>query len=182
MGKETGLGTRPGIVDGSAHLRWYAVHTQPRRELRAKNHLENQSYQVFLPLRLKTIRHARKLMNVASPFFPRYLFIQLDLTQHRWRSVNGTVGVTGLVMQGDIPHPVPRGVVEAMIASIDSKGLLCFADSLKPGTQVRLAAGPFADQLGILDRLDDSGRVRVLLEIMGGNIPVHLDRKYVTAA
>jgi transcription antitermination factor NusG len=56
--------------------------------------------------------------------------------------------------------------VEAMIDSVDAKGFLCLQQTLKPGTQVRLAAGPFAKQLGTLDRLGDSGRVRVLLEIL----------------
>jgi len=162
--------------------RWYAAHTQPHREVRAKDQLENQGYEVFLPRRLKTVRHARKLTNVPAPFFPRYLFIRLNLTQHRWRSVNGTFGVTSLVMQGELPHPVPRGVVEAMIASVDAKGFLYLQETLQPGTQVRLAAGPFSEQLGTLDRLDDSGRVRVLLEIMGGTVPVHIERKFVTAA
>ena len=162
--------------------RWYAVHTQPNREVRAKNQLENQEFEVFLPIRLKTVRHARKLINLAAPFFPRYLFIQLDLTQHRWRSVNATFGVSSLVMQGELPHPAPRGVVEAMIASVDAMGLLCLEQNLMIGAQVRLAAGPFAEKLGILDRLDDSGRVRVLLEIMGGTVPVQLERKFVTAA
>jgi transcriptional antiterminator RfaH len=162
--------------------RWYAVHTQPNREARAKNQLENQAHEVFLPRRLKTVRHARKLTNVAAPFFPRYLFIRLDLTRDRWRSVNGTVGVTRLVMHGDLPHPVPRGVVETMIAAIDPKGFLCLEEGLKIGSQVRLLAGPFAERLGTLDRLDDSDRVHVLLEIMGATIPVQLERKFVTAA
>ena len=162
--------------------RWYAVQTQPNRELRAKGQLENQAYKVFLPRRLKTVRHARKLTDVAAPFFPRYLFIRLDLTRDRWRSVNGTFGVTRLVMQGEMPHPVPRGVVEAMLASVDDKGFLCLGESLKVGSQVRLAAGPFADQLATLDRCDDCGRVRVLLEIMGASVPVQLERKFVTAA
>jgi transcription antitermination factor NusG len=69
-----------------------------------------------------------------------------------------------------------------MIASVDASGLLRLEENLKVGSPVRLAAGPFADQLGILDRLDDSGRVRVLLEIMGGTIPVQLERRFVTAA
>jgi transcription elongation factor/antiterminator RfaH len=172
----------PPAVGGNDHERWYAVHTQPNRELRAKSQLENQAYEVFLPRRFKTVRHARKLTNVAAPFFPRYLFIRLDLTRHRWRSVNGTFGVTSLVMQGEMPHPVPRGVVEAMIASVDAQGLLSFEECLEVGSQVRLAAGPFAEQLGTLDRLDDSGRVRVLLEIMGRTVPVHLERESVTAA
>jgi transcriptional antiterminator RfaH len=175
-----GAQTHAGAVSDAT--RWYAVHTQPNREARAKNQLENQAYEVFLPRRLKTVRHARKLSNVAAPFFPRYLFIRLDLTRDRWRSVNGTFGVTRLVMQGDLPHPVPRGVVETMIAAIDPKGFLCLEESLKMGSQVRLLAGPFAEQLGTLDRLDDSGRVRVLLEIMGATVPVQLERKFVTAA
>ena len=180
--EQIGVGAQQTITSEGDQGRWYAVHTQPHREMRAKIQLENQSYRVFLPLRLKTVRHARKLTNVAAAFFPRYLFVWLDVTRHRWRSVNGTSGVTGLVMQGEAPHPVPRGVVEAMIASADAKGILRFEESLKPGTQVRLSAGPFADQLGMLDRLDDSGRVRVLLEIMGGTVPVHLKRNCVTAA
>jgi transcription elongation factor/antiterminator RfaH len=172
----------PCVVTDNGCLRWYAVHTQPNRELRAKSQLENQGYEVFLPRCLKTVRHARKLTNVAAPFFPRYLFVRLDLVQHRWRSVNGTFGVSSLVMQGEKPHPVPRGVVEAMIAFVDTSGFLCFKESLVVGTQVRLAAGPFAEQLGILDRLDDSGRVRVLLDIMGAAIPVYVERKFVVTA
>lgn len=169
-------------VDSNDRTRWYAVHTRPNREFRAKNQLENQGFEVFLPRRLKTIRHARRLTNRPAPFFPRYLFIRLDLTQHRWRSVNGTFGVTSLVMQGEMPRPVPKGVVEAMIASVDASGLLCLKQNLIVGTQVRLAAGPFAEQLGILDRLDDSGRVRVLLDIMGAAIPVYVERKFVVTA
>ena len=156
-------GAQSSPVDIGGDGRWYAVHTQPHRELRATIQLENQSFRVFLPRRLKTVRHARKLANVAAPFFPRYLFVHLDLNRQAWRCVNGTFGVTSLVMQGDMPHPAPRGVVEAMLASVD-------------------AAGPFADKLGILERLDDSGRVRVLLEIMGGTVPVHIERRFITAA
>ena len=85
-------------------------------------------------------------------------------------------------MQGELPHPVPRGIVETMIAAVDSNGFLRLEESLKIGTRVRLMAGPFAEQLGTLDRLDDSGRVRVLLEIMGATVPVQLERKIVTAA
>ena len=48
--------------------------------------------------------------------------------------------------------------------------------------QSRELSIPFADQLGTLDRLDDSGRVRVLLEIMGATVPVQIERKFVTAA
>src|SRR5262244_81166 len=94
--------------------RWYAVHTLPFAEARAERHLQRQEFRTFQPKRHKTIRHSRKLSTVEAPFFPRYLFIVLDLSRHQWRSVNGTIGVSRLVMRGDQPHPVPPGVVEAL--------------------------------------------------------------------
>ena len=180
------LGDPTGIVYGDpgapgGNARWYAVHTQPKREFYARLQLEGQGFRVFLPKGLRTIRHARKMTDVEAAFFPRYLFVELDLTRHPWRRVNGTFGVTNLVMRGDLPHPVPRGVVETMVNSIDRNGLLRLDQGLVVGAQVRLTAGPFAEQLGILDRLDGSGRVRVLLELLGGPIPVEVRREFVRA-
>jgi transcription elongation factor/antiterminator RfaH len=152
--------------------RWYVAYTRPRCEARAQVQLENQGFRAFLPRRQQTIRHARKLTSVLAPFFPRYLFVVLDLTRQRWRSVSSTVGVAGLVMQGDLPQPVPRGVVETLVASSDALGLLQLRQQLTVGGTVRLAAGPFAERLAILDRLDDSGRIRVLLDILGRQVLV----------
>jgi transcriptional antiterminator RfaH len=173
---------RTDRVAPSDGVRWFAVNAQAKRELRAKRQLENQGYQVYLPQRLKTVRRSRKLVTVVAPYFPRYLFITLDLSRDQWRNINSTFGVSSLVMAGERPHPVPPGVVEAMIAATDENGLLSFEHSLKVGAAVRLLAGPFAEQLGVLERLDDSGRVRVLLDIMGGSVPVRVARELVAAA
>lgn len=162
--------------------RWYAVHTLPYAEKKAEAQLENQRFCAFLPKRQKTIRHARKLSTVVAPFFPRYLFVALDLHRQCWRSVNGTIGVSSLVMGGERPVAVPHGVVESMLAAADAGGLLRLGSNLKVGSLVRLAAGPFAEQLGILDRMDDSGRVRVLLNILGRQVPVCVSRAHALAA
>ena len=156
--------------------RWYAVHTLPFAEKRAEAQLLNQNFYAFLPKRQKTVRHARKLSTIIAPFFPRYLFVALDLNRDRWRSVNGTFGVSGLIMAGDLPCPAPHGIVESMLGMTDEEGVLQLHANLKVGSQVRLAAGPFAEQLGILDRLDDSGRIRVLLNIFGRQVSVSLNR------
>ncbi len=161
---------RPGALSGGE--RWYAVHTLPFAEARAEVQLHRQGFRTFQPKRHKTVRHARKSTTVEAPFFPRYLFIVLDLSRHQWRSVNGTFGVSRLVMRGDQPHPVPRQVVEALIAAADARGILQFGDKLQVGGPVRLMAGPFAEQLAILDRLDDAGRVRVLLDILGRQVAI----------
>ena len=152
--------------------RWYAVHTLPFAEARAEDQLRRQGFRTFQPKRHKTVRHARKLRTAEAPFFPRYLFIVLDLTRDQWRSVNGTFGVSRLVMRGDQPYPVPPGVVETLIAAADARGILRLAEKLRVGGSVRLMAGPFAEQLATLEELDDFGRVRVLLDILGRQVAI----------
>jgi transcription elongation factor/antiterminator RfaH len=159
--------------------RWYAVQCLAHREPAAQAHLENQSYSVFLPKRIKTRRHARKLETVLVPFFPNYLFIDLDLSRERWRSINGTYGVARLVMRGDVPAPAPIGVVEALRSACDERGVLTQSCDLLEGQRVKILAGPFTDLVGELERLDDSQRVRVLLDIMGGRFPVLVPRDHL---
>jgi transcription elongation factor/antiterminator RfaH len=171
--------TRPLSASLLAGERWFLARTLPCREATAERHLMRQGFRSFLPRHLKTVRHARKLRTVTPPIFPRYLFVVLNLERDRWRSVNGTTGVASLFMAHDRPVPVPEGVVETLIQSTDKSGTLQFVDTLERGQKVRLVAGPFAQALGILDRLDDAGRVEVLLEIMGGRIRAKLSQSWL---
>src|SRR5687768_12928093 len=66
----------PGQLGGH---RWYVVFTQPNREFHAQMQLAAQGFRSFVPRYRKTVRHARKLKTVSAPFFPRYLFVALDL-------------------------------------------------------------------------------------------------------
>jgi len=154
--------------------RWYVVRTQPHREAQAARQLENQAYRAFLPRFLKSRRHARKFETVLAPLFPRYMFIVLDLGRDRWRSVNGTYGVDRLLMRSGEPEPVPLGLVEQLTGAADTNDAVRFSTGLKQGQTIRVTAGPFAELMGTLESLDDQGRVRVLLEIMGGSVPVLL--------
>jgi transcription elongation factor/antiterminator RfaH len=164
------------LADGE---RWFVVHTLPYQEKRAQIQLENQRYRTFLPKREKTIRHARKLTTAVAPFFPRYMFIILDPERDQWRPVDSTLGVGGMVMQGNRPQPVPPEIVETLIASTGSDGLLQLRPQLNVGDPVRLTQGPFAEYLGTFDRLDDSGRVRVLLDMLGRRVPILVEGHHV---
>lgn len=162
--------------------RWFVVRAKPHREALAARQLENQSYRVFLPLLLKGRRHARKFETVAAPLFPGYLFMILNLTWDRWRSVNGTHGVDRLLTQGGRPAPVPHGLVEQLLAAANQDGVVRHSTDLKPGQTVRVSAGPFADLVGRLQPLDDPGRVRILLVLLGGQVPVSLPDSLVVPA
>ncbi len=159
--------------------RWYVVRTLAQRERLAVQQLDNQGYRAFLPLHLKTRRHARKVETISAPLFPRYLFTILDLTCDRWRSINGTFGVERLLMSGAKPQAVPYGLVESFISAADEDGTVHFDFHLHEGQSVKVVAGPFANLIGRLERLDDKGRVSVLLELLGGSVRVALPRKFL---
>jgi transcription elongation factor/antiterminator RfaH len=165
----------PNACEG-ARSRWFVVCSRPHCEKRALAHLLNQKFKCFLPLHEKTVRHARQFRAVQAPLFPRYLFVRLNLEQDRWRSVAGTVGVSNLIMEGDRPKPIPDAIVEELIALADRSGLVSVAPRLEVGGAVRLVTGPFAGMVGELLALDDDGRVRVLMNILGLGTVVRAER------
>jgi len=162
---------------------WYAVHTHPREEFKALSHLRRQNYEVYLPRYTKTIRHARKSERVIRPFFPRYLFVRLDLAVNGWRAIRSTVGVNDIVCFGEQPAPLPAGVIEAL-QSRETEGLIELANknAIKPGENVIVLAGPFAHQLGLCVSVSDNERVAILLDLLGRKVRVLIDTDVVTAA
>jgi transcription antitermination factor NusG len=152
----------PAAAIGPAR-RWYVVQTHARKEALAAANLARQGFGLHLPQICRVVHHARRVREVQRPLFPGYLFVALDLALDRWRPVQSTFGVRSIIMDGDRPRAVPRGLVESMIASAG----VGYRRELAVGDDVRFLSGPFADRLGRLLEMDDAGRVRVLLDILG---------------
>lgn len=150
--------------------RWYVVHTQPNAEDRALWHLRNQGFECFLP-RLRRLRsHARRTTAVLEPLFPRYLFAFFDIAATRWRAINGSRGVTNVLTDGVLPRPVPHGVIEDSMRTVDTHGV---ADALGlarlwKGRFVRIRQGAFDGQIGeVADVQPSTLRVTLLLHLLG---------------
>lgn len=170
------------LCNSTAGERWYVAQTLAHAEARADGQLRAQKFATFFPRVQRTTRHARKLRTGLAPAFPGYVFVRMDVNRDRWRSVNGTIGVSRLIMARDLPAPVPNGIVEALIGYVDERGVACFERDLALGQGVRVKQGPLAQAVGELVRLDGNGRVRVLLDIMGGKIEATLARSALEAA
>jgi transcriptional antiterminator RfaH len=67
---------------------------------------------------------------------------------------------------------VPLDIVSQLMLCFDSAGKLLPPKLLKPGDQVRIASGPFADFVATIDDIAPDRRVWVLMEIMGGQTRV----------
>ena len=88
--------------------------------------------------------------------------------------MNGTRGVSHLIMQGELPQAVAHGIVESLQQRMRPDGTIDLTPRLHVGQSVRIAHGPFADLIGTLDQLDAEGRVRVLLQLLGRSVSVAL--------
>jgi transcriptional antiterminator RfaH len=164
MADATAGATAPRLASGE---RWYVVQSQPRKEFVAAHNLENQNFRTFLPRLKKTVRHARRTQIVYAPLFPRYLFVVLDLDRDRWRSVLGTLGVSQIIIDSGRPKPVPIGVVEVLGKAVGHDMAANFSELITVGADVRFLSGPLAEQIGRVVRLDEKGRVAVLMELLG---------------
>lgn len=162
--------------------RWYVVHTRPHAESRAVMHLQWQGYRSLCPRYRRIVRHARRAKSVLAPLFPNYLFVYLNLGCDPWRAVNSTHGVARLVMQGEMPQPLPQGIVEELLVRTRADGALDWTPSFKIGQAVRIVDGPFAEFVGTLEHLDAAGRVRVLLDLLGRSVSVALRSGALMAA
>jgi transcription elongation factor/antiterminator RfaH len=162
--------------------RWFLAHTLPHCEAKAQFHLGAQGFPTFLPQFVKTIRHARQLRNVRAPLFPSYIFVILDPGRDRWLSIRSTVGVSSLVTCDSRPLPVPEGIVESLIERTDASNVTRLDVDLVEGQLVRILSGPFANFVGTLEKLSANDRVRVLLQLMGSEVPVSVQRSSISRA
>jgi transcription antitermination factor NusG len=104
------------------------------------------------------------------------------ILRDRWRSVNGTFGVTSLLTATDRLMAVPVGVVEGLAALCGADGNLRLAETLAVGQRIQILNGPFANLIGQLARIDGGGRVQVLLRLLGGDVRVGIDRHALMSA
>jgi len=161
-------------MDGARHamIEWYVVHSRPHAEAQASEHLRRQGYTVYLPVERACVRHARRREWVQRPLFSRYLFVAVERAATPWRPIMSTVGVAGVVKSGDVPVPVPIGVIDALrererAGEFDRQ---LAADRLKPGGVVRVADGPFADRVALLSKASGAERVCILFDMMGRQV------------
>lgn len=163
--------------------RWYVVHTHARAEAMAREHLERQGFETYLPRYLRRRRHARRVEEIPAPLFPRYMFVAFDPGSVAWRPILSTIGVSDLLSEGETPLPVPDGVVEEISAREDGSGLVSLAREApyQPGDMVRVTGGPMSGLVGLFDGLSDRERIWVLLDLLGRQLRVKVQDAAVAA-
>jgi len=158
--------------------RWYVVETHAAKEALAQQQLQRQSFRSFYPRIRKTRRHARRQDTVLAPLFPGYVFVRFNVEQQPWHCINSTFGVRRLVGSRDArPDPMPESAMEFILSRCKDGIMTQILPTQEIGQAVRVISGPFTNNLAIISQFDAKGRVKILLDILGGNhaVSLHLD-------
>ena len=154
---------------------WYVIHCKLRREAFAASTLRNHlGLSIFLP---ESTTHLRGEIRRA-PFFPGYIFAQVDLQQVALSSINSSPGVLRLVEFGGCPQPIPSAVIETIFREMNR---LNTGDHLPhhgfcPGDPVRVKNGPLQDlEMVFVGPTTPSKRVHVLLHLLGRLKEIQVD-------
>ena len=160
-------------------MAWYCARTKPKHEHIAAGNL--QSYlglEVFNP-RLRIERVTRRgLVRRVEPLFPCYVFVRAFGSA--MNEIRYVAGVSTLVHFGHQIPTVPDLVIEELRQCFQEDEFLPVEDRIDPGAEVSVADGAFRGfQAIVLRAIPARQRVQILLDILGRQTLVEVDRKSI---
>jgi transcriptional antiterminator RfaH len=159
---------------------WHLAQLRPNGAALATRNLLRQGYEVFNPKHTVSRRRGEVFVAREEQLFPGYLFVALGQEKQHWGPINGTLGVARLVGFGGSAAVVPHHLIDELQRRCDETGLILPMPDLAPGDTIRILAGPFAEFVSKVERIDAQQRVWVLLDLLGRAARVQLDRAAVT--
>lgn len=156
------------------------ISTWPSGEDRARQNLERQGFDVWLPefIDRRRVYHGR-IRERIGPLIPGYLFVTLDLAVDRWRSIYGTLGVACMLgFQPGHPEPVRDGSLEEIRRRALTDGRVELGDeaarAFTEREPLRVIGGGYAG-FNALHQRSGKRRARVLVIMFGREVPADID-------
>lgn len=153
---------------------WFCYRTDIGCDERARKGLDGIGYTVWVPMMLKTVRHARKSVTVERPLFGRHGFVRIDPNRQGFGLALRCRGVESVLGIANTPSPIPEGVLNDLRARM---GVGAFDFRIKPATGPRVGDrveiggdGPFRGWVAeVVQELDDDRRVGILLKLFNSD-------------
>ena len=160
-------------------MSWYVIRTKSGRELQAQEHLQRQDYPTYLPRILTRVRRFGRRVQTATPLFPQYLFLNLEVGVKDLAPVKSTQGVAGIVRFGEEYAVVHATVISTLRAQEDAAGFRPERSLLTPQCKVRITGGAFFGLEGIYLNESPRDRVTVLLNLLGRETALKIPERLV---
>ncbi len=150
--------------------------TKPGSEERVSAQLrERLGVETYVPRIEVHVRKGRGLVAAVRPLFPNYIFARLSLPGE-WRLISYTRGVTRVLGGWEDPKAVADEVIEAIREQERRPDRVIRYYHFQAEDRIHVRHGPLKDLYGIFERfVDDRGRVKVLLSLIGFQASAELD-------
>ena len=150
---------------------WVLIYTKARQEIKANENLRRQGFKTFLPLIAPTNKNGE--FKSVVPFFPRYLFLQINLELDNWTSIKSSYGVVQIVMFSEKFTSIPDNVVALIQDKLNEKGVyeekFAIVDYQK-GDPVCIEKGKFVGIDAIFLSKKSKDRVRLLIKLLNTSV------------
>jgi transcription antitermination factor NusG len=179
---------------------WHLVQIGSRALTMATRYIEHDlGYGVYSPqIRTMEVPPAREVSHAQRKhrhlmareklraLFPGYSFVHFSVTLDPWRSIFSTVGVYGIHCLEGQPRAMPDEFIaglrarevdgavprETLVEEIFAAPAFTAADV---GTDARPKDGPFIGFTGPIEKVDEAGRISLLLTFLGSTRTVTFD-------
>jgi len=165
---------------------WYIIHTYSGFEQKVKEGLRQRTEalgmqdaigDILIPTEeVVEMRDGKKVVS-SKKFFPGYILVNMEMSDHAWHVVKNTPKVTGFVGSGASPTPLSQEEVDRIINQVvvsQEKPKPKFV--FKEGEHVRIIDGPFSNFTGSVEDVNaDKNTLKVMVTIFGRSTPVELD-------
>lgn len=179
-------------------FQWFCVRTIYGGERLADTETRLAGFEVFNPSVWRAAESARRDRNgVVRParpdritsLFPRFYFARMNLADPSWHQIKRLPGVErimGRVGNLGVPAPLSDSVINLLLGMCEPNHCIYPANHLHMnpidvGTSLRLMTGSMEGHTGICE-WSDGRRVRLLLSILGRNVPVTVSQGAVVPA
>jgi len=160
---------------------WFVCLTKPRQERVAQLNLQEQGYEVYLPLLSSWQHRAGEWHRTESIMFPRYAFVRPGRLDQSISPVRSTPGVSGLVRFGHVLGCLTPGRVEALRQLVDARALALPDQPFAAGAQVIFSSGPLKGLSGLVSSVA-AERVMVMMSLLGREKLVAVPANQLTLA
>jgi transcriptional antiterminator NusG len=169
-------------------MKWYVLKVQSNREKSIRDSLirrvkrdglERYFGEIVIPTEKRVETKGGKKRVYEQKLYPGYIMIHMELNDETWYLVRDTGGVGDFTGAAGKPLPMPAEEVAAMLKSKEeattdepARVKINFA----PGDTVKIKEGPFENFEGAINSIDEaSGKVSVMIQILGRSAPVDLE-------
>ena len=148
--------------------KWILVYTKAQEEQKAKRNLQNQGFEIFLPM-IAFVKLNQSKSIILKAMFPRYLFVKINTELDKWNRIKSTRGVSHMVVFGQRLAEIPNQVIAYLKSGADENDIFrqkITKQEFQKGDKLVIEKGMFKDKEATFLAKKSKERVRILLRFV----------------